>query len=84
MVNYSSLPTNKKNVIKMYTDRGFNIQTMCADSEFNCIRIKIHPIELDTVPKDKHVGGIKRSIRTIKTTFDHLFTPSLIDDIPNS
>jgi hypothetical protein len=52
--------------IKIYQVRGFVICDLHSDSDFECIRDAVRPIEMNIVPPDSHVGEIERSIRTIK------------------
>jgi hypothetical protein len=53
-------------VCRTYTSRGFRITAILGDHEFACIRNEAHPIHIDIVPADSHVGEVERSIRTIK------------------
>jgi len=53
-------------VIKLYQSRGFHVCDIHADNEFECIREHIHPIAMNIVTADSHVGEVERSIRTIK------------------
>jgi hypothetical protein len=53
-------------VMKLYQQRGFYVRDIHCDSEFECIRNDIRPVQLNVVPADSHVGEIERSIRTIK------------------
>ncbi|KAI2494176.1 hypothetical protein MHU86_20370 [Fragilaria crotonensis] len=49
-------------VIKMkQQSRGFKVCDIHADSEFECIREEIRPVEMNIVPTDSHVGEIERS-----------------------
>jgi hypothetical protein len=53
-------------VIKLYTNRGFNVIDINADKEFECIRDDLLPIRLHIVDKDSHVAEVERSIRVVK------------------
>ncbi|KAI2502074.1 Reverse transcriptase (RNA-dependent DNA polymerase) [Fragilaria crotonensis] len=53
-------------VCRTYTSRGFNIVAIHGDHEFACIRDDLHPVRVDIVPADSHVGEVERSIRTVK------------------
>jgi hypothetical protein len=53
-------------VINLYHSRGFSIEDIHSDHEFECIRNDILPTQLNVVAADSHVGEIERSIRTIK------------------
>jgi hypothetical protein len=55
-----------KAAIKLYESHGFHVCDIQTDSEFECIRHDIRPIELNIVPADSHVGEVERSIRTLK------------------
>ena len=55
-----------KGVIDIYTKRGFVINHLVTDIEFDCIQQQIRPVTLETVAKDDHVGDIKRGICAIK------------------
>jgi hypothetical protein len=51
-------------VLKLYNNRGFIVDTILGDQEFEPI-CPFHP-NLNTLAADKHVPDIKRQIRTIK------------------
>ena len=53
-----------QSVIKLYTSRGFVIDTIFGDHEFEVLR-PWHPT-LNTTAADEHVPDIERHIRTIK------------------
>ena len=53
-------------MIRLYTDRGFNVVDVHADQVFTCMRDSLQPMHLNLVPADSHVGEVERSIRTIK------------------
>ena len=57
-----------KEVIKMYTTRGFSISTIHGDNEFNIDEIieELRPIRMQFCARNEHVGVAERSIRTIK------------------
>ena len=55
---------NLQSVIKLYMSRGFVIDTIFADHEFEVLR-PWHP-NLNTAAADEHVPDIERHIRTIK------------------
>ena len=55
-----------KTVIKVYEVRGFTIQHIHGDKQFDCLREDIRPIQLHTASKGEHVPEIERSIQTIK------------------
>ena len=49
-------------VYKIYKDRGFIINSLVMDVEFECIRDKIKSVGLETVDIDDHVGDIEASM----------------------
>ena len=53
-------------VLRTYIARGFRIQAIHADREFECIRNDIAPIALQTRTTNGHVPEVERSIRTMK------------------
>ena len=55
-----------RKVITLYTNRGFTIQQIMADNQYECLRDDLLPIMLTVVGAGEHVGDIERSIRTIK------------------
>jgi hypothetical protein len=52
-------------VIKLYSSRGFRVCALHADNEFACARDAVHPLRIDVVAADSHVGEVERFIRTI-------------------
>jgi hypothetical protein len=52
--------------IRLYSSRGFQVVELHADSEYECIREQILPIQMNAVAADSHVGEVEHSIRTIK------------------
>ena len=52
-----------KNVIKMYTDRGFREVDIHGDKEFKCILDDMSPTPVDIVASDKNMDEVERSIR---------------------
>ena len=70
-----------RKVLRLYAQRGFDIQDVHADQEFECVRSDLaglhldkdfvflkHGIALETCTTNAHVGEAERSIRTIKET----------------
>ena len=55
-----------KAAIHLYVVRGFVVCDVHSDSEFECLRESLRPIEMNIVTPDSHVGEVERSIRTIK------------------
>ena len=48
--NYKTILKGVLAVIKTYRDRTFRVQDVHADSEFECIRKDIKPVEMNVVP----------------------------------
>lgn len=81
-----SFPTNKthatilqeyNDVKRLYEAQGFNVTQVCADNEFDCIRMDIMPAHLETVGANEHVPEVERSIRYIKEC-----TRACLHDLP--
>jgi hypothetical protein len=53
-------------VIKLYTNRDFNVVDINADKEFECIYNDLLLIWLHIVDKDSHVAEVERPIRVVK------------------
>ena len=62
----STILRRLRDVIGRYQARGLTICDVHADSELECVRDSLLPIEMNIVPADCHVGEVERSIRTIK------------------
>ena len=54
--------------IKKYTDRGFTVDSITGDSEFDAVKLRdrVAPVLVKTVAAGEHVGGIERPVRVIK------------------
>jgi hypothetical protein len=57
-----------EHVCKLYRSRGFKVEFILMDNEFECMRGDLANlgVGLNTTAQDKHVGDIERFIRTIK------------------
>lgn len=57
-----------RDVCKVYKTRGFRVETMLMDGEFNCHRGDLADLGVTVNPAsaDEHVGDIERYIRTVK------------------
>ena len=64
--SYETTLQESKQVIETYQRRGFTVCDLHCDSEFECIRENVRPIDMNVVPPDSHVGEIERSNRTLK------------------
>jgi hypothetical protein len=53
-------------IIQLYHRRGFRVCDLHVDNEFACVRDALHPIHMNVVAADSHVGEIERSVRTVK------------------
>jgi hypothetical protein len=62
----STLQTELRSVLTLYSGRGFTVSSVHADLEFACLQPSLLPLPMNLVPRDAHVGEIERSIRTIK------------------
>jgi hypothetical protein len=55
-----------QSIVRLYQARGFVVQDVHADNEYECIRNDMLPVDMHVVSADSHVGEVERSIRTIK------------------
>jgi hypothetical protein len=55
-----------KNTVSMYTSRGFHLQDVHGDHEFECIQAELPRIHFEICARDAHVPEVERSIRTVK------------------
>ena len=55
-----------KTILNLYDKKEYNISSIHADQEFNCVREDVRPRELNVCATDDHVYEIERSIRTVK------------------
>jgi hypothetical protein len=62
----STILTELRSFIHLYSTRGYTNCNIHADAEFACVTIQFLPISTNIVPHDSHVGEVERSIRTIK------------------
>ena len=53
-------------MLRVYRKRGINVQHLNADNEFECVRDKILPVNLNIVAAGEHVGDIERANRSLK------------------
>ena len=53
-------------VLKIYKIRGFKIEYVCADKQFQCLEDDILPVWLQIASKGEHVPEIERSIQAVK------------------
>jgi hypothetical protein len=52
-------------IIRLY-HRRFCVCNLHVDNEFACLRDALHPVHMNVVAADSHVGKIERSVRTVK------------------
>ncbi|KAL7574572.1 hypothetical protein ACA910_015922 [Epithemia clementina (nom. ined.)] len=64
--NKATLLLETMAIIKLYQARGFIVDNIHADREFECIKNELLPVNLNTTAADDHVGEVERSVRTIK------------------
>ena len=64
----TSIIKGLQTVINIYKSRGFIINTIHGDNEFDISRLReeVRPTILQIHGKDEHVGPIERSVRTVK------------------
>jgi hypothetical protein len=53
-------------IVKLYTHTGFIVRVIMMDQEFDKVEDACKMVEINTTAVRKHVGEIKRFIRTIK------------------
>ena len=67
----NALANVMKQVLRLYTRAGFNVQTALMDGEFEKLKEKLlDQIVVNTTAKNEHVGEIERQIRSIKDRCD--------------
>ena len=64
--NQETILSCLQKVINIYRARGFVIEYICGDGQFECVRENVRPIHLNTSSAGEHVPEIERSIQTIK------------------
>ena len=64
--SHETLLSCLQRVINIYNKRGFNVEYVCADKQFESVREAIRPIHLKVSSVGEHVPEIERSIQTIK------------------
>ena len=47
-----------QNVIKIYESRGYNVEYICGDQQFECVREDIRPILLKIASVGEHVREV--------------------------
>ena len=83
--NYKSLLTSIFNVLNFYQARGFNIEHIRGDHQFDSLREALRPALLHTTAAGEHVPEVERSVQTIecdcRTTYNGLpykYYPSIM------
>ena len=61
-----TIMTTFNGINKMYSGRGFKLDTILADNELECIRDGVSPISLNIAAAGEHVSDIESSVRTVK------------------
>jgi hypothetical protein len=54
------------NAINIYKVRGLDVTNINSENQFKCLREDLWPAQLNVAAREEHIGGPKRSIRTIK------------------
>jgi hypothetical protein len=55
-----------KHIFHLSAKRGFKVETALMDREFECLRVGIQEVNLNTTTESKHVPKIRHQIRVIK------------------
>ena len=58
--------SSPRDVINLYTSRGFEVNYVHADNGFKCIATELFPTRLNLASAGEHVPEVERSIRTLK------------------
>ena len=64
--NYSNLLSRTQTVIDLYSARGFNVEHIRGDGQFECLEESLRPIHVHIAAPAQHVPEIERTIRTLK------------------
>ena len=87
--NQETLVQGTRRVCHIYNARGFKVNYICADKQFECITESVRPICLKIAATGEHVPEVERFIQTIKsnvrTTYHSLpynkFPPLVIKEM---
>ena len=71
--SHESLLLSLQKVINIYNKRGFNIEYVCAEKQFESVREAIRPIHLKVLSIGEHVPEIEQSIQTVKGDIQTLY-----------
>jgi len=72
-VNYKALLNATNTIFNFYNARGFNIEYLHADHQFDCLRESIRPTVLYISAAGEHVPEVERSIQTIESNCRALY-----------
>ena len=64
--SYGKLLSRLQTIIDLFTARGFEVQHVRGDGQFECLEDSIRPIHMHIAAPGQHVPEIERTIRTIK------------------
>ena len=70
---HESIQSSIQKVINIYEKRGFNIEYICADKQFESVREYIRPIHLKISAVGEHVPEVDHSIQTVKGDIQTLY-----------
>jgi len=71
-------------VFQQYHSRGFEIDEVLADNEFQCIEADILPARLNLVSRNEHVGDIENSNKYLKQTVRSLLSSTGARRVPKA
>jgi hypothetical protein len=71
-------------VCKLYKTKGFQVENMLMDGEFECLRgdLAALGVALNTTANDEHVGDIERYIRTVKERARSIYNTLPFQQLP--
>jgi len=64
--SYNTMLNAVQTVFNLYESRGFSIDQLRGDGQFECLRESIRPTHLHTAAVGEHVPDVERSIQTIE------------------
>ena len=63
---YKTLLNSIQTVFNLYESRGFTIEQVRGDGQFECLRESIRPVHLHTSAAGEHIPDVERSIQTVE------------------
>jgi hypothetical protein len=79
----ANITNSLKKFFGIYTQRGFTIQTVLMDREFECLCDNLRGITLNTTVASEHVPEIERQIRVIKEKARAIWSTLPFTKVPN-